>query len=112
MLEMTVLYRMSGTATASVHMFTDGGGTPILTLQTAAGLAGVPGSTPVEFTGRFLGINGIAQKHMRGVWYPVGASALSDFSGTANSGFVNCVRMLQSKTMSQGMAILIGYRTA
>lgn len=109
-LQITATYLMSGTATASIQLFTDGGTAAFLSVQTGA--SSPFGPTLVEFNGRLIG-NGTAQKYILGSWLRTADGVgVTVFSATANSGFVNCVRLLQSKTMSSGMALLIGYRSA
>jgi len=108
-LELRTMYRMSGTATCSIQIFTDGGGTPILSIQSP--VSGPHGAVPVALNVNVIGGDGIANKHLDARWMYNDLSA-EIYSATANSGFVNCIRVLQSKTMSQGVAMLIGYRKA
>lgn len=106
-LEITAFYQMSGSATASITMFTDGGTTAFLSGQ--SGLLG--GTNSVEFFGRFLGGDNRPWKYTRSTWY--GANGVTNFAtltSTATAGFLNCIKMVQSRTMSGGMAMLIGYR--
>lgn len=109
-MEIRATYLMSGTATASLQLFTDGGGTPFLTFQTGANSPYGPGL--IELNGRIMG-NGTAQKFAAATWSrTTDTTAVGNYSATANSGFINCVRMLQSRTISAGLAMLIGYRSA
>lgn len=109
-MEIRSTYLMSGTATASVQFFTDGGTTPIMTLQTGANSPFGP--ELVEFTSRITG-NSTSQKLFFVQWLRMADfGGVTVYSATANAGFVNCIRVAQSKTMSSGLAILIGYRSA
>ena len=107
-MEFTAAYLISGSATSSLQLFTDGGTTPVLSVTTPTSL-GVPNGF-IEIDGRIVGGNGAARKVSRlSVRY--GATGQSDFSVTANSGVLNCLRFIQSRSMSSGMAVLIGYKS-
>lgn len=107
-MELRATYLMSGTATASLGLFTDGGTTAFFTLQTGANSP--YGPNLIEFIGRVMG-NGGSQKYANATWFrTTDTTAVGAYSATANSGFINCIKLRQSKTMSSGMAILIGYR--
>lgn len=106
-LELRAAYRMSATATGSMLVFTDGGTTPILSVQSVTSPVGTNG---IEFHGHVLGGNNVLLKRVRGSWF-FDASNTNNYSGTATAGFVNCIRLTHSRTLSSGMAMLIGYRT-
>lgn len=108
MLELRATYTLGQAASASFHIFTDGGTTPIL----AAISTDNPAATPLSLEARVLGGNGVAAKYVEGIWRYGATASSSMWSATANAGFVNCVRVLQSATMSSGIAFLIGYRTS
>lgn len=106
-MEFRAAYLISGSATASLQLFTDGGTTPIVAVTTPTSL-GVPGPA-TEVNATCYGIAGLPRKSITiGVRY--GTVSQGDYTITANSGFINCLRLVQSRTMSSGMAILIGYR--
>ena len=107
-LELASSYRMSGSQTASIAFFQDGGTTEILNLFSGGVVIGAAG---VEVMCRLTG-NGVVAKVGRVSWYHVGAIGVGDLSSTFTAGFVNCIRYNQSKTMSSGMAILWGYRSS
>lgn len=107
-IEMRATYLMSGTATASLQLFTDGGGTPILSAPTGSNRPFGP--KLIELDARIVG-NGTPQKYAYAVWRRTqDLGAIANYTATANVGFVNCVKLLQSRTMSSGMAILIGHK--
>ncbi len=109
LMELRVMYMVSGTNAASIALYTDGGTTPFLATNT---LTNAPFGPVVECIGRIMG-NNTAQKYVFGSWYRSFDNAqLTNNTATANSGFINCIRMGQSKTMSSGFAMLIGYRSS
>jgi hypothetical protein len=108
MLELRATYTLGQAATASFHIFTDGGTTPILAVLSTDN----PGATPLSLEARVLGGNAINAKYVEGIWRYGNTASSSMWSATANAGFINCIRVLQSATMSSGMAYLIGYRTS
>ena len=109
-LEIRSMYRMSGTSTASIALFTDGGTTEFLATNSGPLLPFGPGI--IECFARVMG-NNVAQKYVSGTWNRTADnSTFSNFTATANSGFINCLRVAQSETMSSGFAMLIGYRSS
>lgn len=109
MLECRITYRASGTSTASLAVFTDGGTTPMM---------GISLNYPIAATGGYgiewltWGANGTGTPNIAFTIYSSGTGNFSGYTATANSGFANCIKYSTSKTMSSGMAILIGYRSS
>jgi hypothetical protein len=109
-LEIRASYRSSGTASASIAVFTDGGTTPFLSAQSVV-TVGDP--TFLTFEGEVWGVNNTAQKQLLAVWRRASSGATSsDISFTATAGFINCVRVTHGRTLSSGTAIAIGWRTS
>ena len=108
-MEFQTAYMVSGSSTASIQLFTDGGTTPFLSVTLPSSVVGLAGPyAEVESTIR--GVAGGARKTIIATIRNGTFTGQSDYTITANAGFVNCFRYSQSRTMSGGMAVLIGYR--
>lgn len=107
--ELRANYLMSGTATASIQIFTDGGTSSILALNIPSNVIGGLGPY-AEVTASVLGVDGGPRKALTVTGRNGTIQAQSDYSVITNSGFINCIRLVQSRSMSSGVAMLIGYR--
>ncbi len=105
-LELEALYRVSGANTSAITLFTDGGTTPMLQFQPASAIA----TGTIALNCRVLGSDGLAVKHVTATWRPAGDGGTGGHTATVNSGVINCIRFSHSKTMSGGMAVLMGLR--
>lgn len=109
-MEFRTAYSVSGSSTASIQLFTDGGTTPFLSVNAPSSVVGLAGA--------FAEVNSLINSVSSGVRKSVDVSIRNngssqsqfDYTSTANSGFVNCFRYSQSRTISSGFAVLIGYK--
>lgn len=109
LLQLRVMFR--GVAAAggrsSVDIYSDGGGTPILSTQ----LATVSAANGIMYTIDIYGgdgaeTKGIGTLHLNPVLFTHASTV------TANTSFLNCVRFNASATVTAGVAILTGWRKA
>ena len=88
-LECRITYRASGTSTASIGVYSDGGTTPYLSISLLY---------PASTTGNYLidwnvwGANATGVAYTNLSVYTAGALGASENSGTANTAFANCIR--------------------
>lgn len=109
-MDFTTSYSVSGSSTASLQLFTDGGGTEFLSLTVPSSVVGLAGAY-AEVSSRVYAVSTGARKSVDvTIRNNGGTQSQFDYTSTANTGFVNCFRYSQSRTISSGYAILIGYR--
>jgi hypothetical protein len=108
-IEIRASYQYSGTATASLAIFSDGGTTPFLTLTSNSGVGDTTGF--IKFEGYIWGVNNVPQKYMTGSWQRTSNAVAGDSSFTSTVAFINCIRISHQRTLSSGAAMAIGYRT-
>jgi hypothetical protein len=109
-MEFRTAYSVSGSSTASIQLFTDGGTTPFLAVTAPSSVVGLAGPyAEVNST-----IHAVATGARKAIDVTIrnsgGVQSQFDYTSTANTGVVNCFRYSQSRTISSGYATLIGYR--
>jgi hypothetical protein len=106
-LRAAITYQQS--ATSTIALFTDGGGTAVLTSR---GSSGIPGSNRSYIKAEITGTT----NEIKTIYYEarfVGGTFSTNYSATNNAGIVNCVRFgSANRTASAGSAILLGWRKA
>jgi hypothetical protein len=106
-IEIRASYKMSGSGSTSIAVFTDGGTTAFLSGSTAVGDVDA-----VHFLGQVWGVNGVLSKKIYGSWERASnGSGIGASTFTATTGFINCIRITHHRTVSGGAALAIGYRT-
>lgn len=110
-LDLVVMYQTeSGTnSQRPVSIFSDGGTTPFLTLANTS----VTASSGLTFLSevRVIGTNGRPQKIINASSRRDGNVLIfNNFSVTANTSFVNCISYSSTATMTNGTAVLYGWR--
>lgn len=101
-------YRMSGTTTASLAIFSDGGVTPFLSFDSNTPVGDTTGF--IKFEGTVWGVGNVPQKYSTGTWQITTNAATGDSTYTSTVAVVNCIRITHGRTLSSGAAIAIGYR--
>lgn len=102
-------YSVSGSSTASIQLFTDGGTTAFLSVTAPSSVVGLAGAFAEVNSTIYSVSTGVRKSVDVSIRNNGGTQSQFDYTSTANSGFVNCFRYSQSRTISSGFAILIGY---
>jgi hypothetical protein len=103
------VHLIAGGGTMPVSIFTDGGGTPVLTLPQQAS---VTIGHRYAIACNVIGTNGAAQKFIDMLGRTDGNVYFNALSATANTGFINCLRMSITLTASYVVTSLYGWRQA
>jgi hypothetical protein len=109
-LECVVQHSIQATANATrpVEVYSDGGGTPFLSAPTGY-TASFGSALYLEF--KLIGGNGQARKSLMSFHRRENdTGGTSQYTATANTSFVNCIRCVSTATISSGFAVLYGWR--
>jgi hypothetical protein len=97
---------LAASNTASVAIYTDGGTTPIMSLNVGT-ISGAQNYVVARI------FNGTAYKSINIQGTVVGTTVKNGITNTANTGVLNCVKLILgalTPTMSAGQAYLYGWR--
>jgi hypothetical protein len=106
-LELHVFQAGAASGTPTAQVFTDGGGTPILTAATGAATGA---NTRIDWNAKIMGGDNQPLKSIALLSTVYTSSQAISSTVTATTGFVNCVRFVMTATSSVAYAALYGWR--
>ena len=108
LLQLRVIYRgvaMPGAVRPSVNIYSDGGTSPVLSIQAAT----VSASQAIIYNVDVYGVDGTGTKGIACLNMNP-ALFTSNSTATANTAFINCLRFQTSATVTAGFAVLTAWR--